>query len=153
MNRKKALIAFTLFDILSFFIFWLGIHQIHQIVIDISNSSNSVSFINRAGIPIILLGVPVIHILAIFEHFYPTIVSKRPVVINRGIVAFGVLLLAIAVLISVYTKKYVEKAGYQYCREASGVSALFKTLVYTKDEEICRQLTEERREMLGLPPK
>ena len=153
MNKKLALIVFTFFDALALLIVWLGYSQINQVMIDISNSADTVSYINRTGIPFIGVAVPIFHLIVAFEYFYPGVLQKRASLMNRLTIIFGIVLFVVAISISISFNRYVENSGYQYCSGASGVSALFKTLVYTKDAEICRNVTTERRAALGLPPK
>jgi hypothetical protein len=145
MKKENALILLTIFDIFSFFVLWLGFHEIHTVVIDISNSSDSVSFINRIGFTFLAVVVPLAHIFMIFEYFHIDKIKKNAHLINKAIYTIFIVLFAASIFISAYLKIYVENAGYHYCSQASGVSALSRTLVYTKDEETCIRLAEEKR--------
>ena len=59
---------------------------------------------------------------------------------NISLVVTVVAMLSAGFIISSWIKSRVESAGYIYCREASGISALAKSLVYTKDMAICEDL-------------
>jgi len=151
MSKKTAHIGLLFVDVFAFFAIWLGYYQIHQVVIGISSSSDAVSFLNQVGLLFPMLSIPVFHIFALVEYFKPSLVAKKQHLINRAIIIFIIVLLVIGFFISAYIKNYVERAGYDYCRDASSISALFETSVYAKDAEACRRYIIERRERLGLP--
>lgn len=153
MSKKKAHIILILADIFALLVFWWGYHKISQVFVSVANSADAVSFINRAGIPFVCIAMPMIHLLGIYDYFWPNFLAKRTALVNRSVIILGIVLFAIAFFISSYMKTYVEQAGYQYCRGASGVSALFRTLVYTKDPDVCSRLTNEKRKRLHLPSK
>ncbi len=153
MKKETAHIILFFGDIFAIWGFWLGYQEIHQIIVSISNAANSISFVNRNGVSFIAIMVPVVHIYAILEYFKPSIVAKRRDLINRTLIAFCIGLLGLSFFISTATRNYVENSGYLYCNDASGISALFKTVVYTKDWETCDQLGTEKRAKLGLPPR
>ncbi len=153
MDKKTALIGLTFFDIFAIFAFWLGYHDISQVVTGISNSSSSVSFMNRIGVPFIMISLPFFHIFAVVDYFKPSLVAKWRNSFNRAILIFTLGLFVLSFFISAGTKHYVENSGYLYCDDASSFSVLFRTLVYTKDWETCKQLGTEKRAKLGLPPR
>jgi hypothetical protein len=152
MSKTKAHILFIFGDLLGFFLLWSGYVDISKIVQDSSNLIEAISFSNRIGFFIFGIGILLIHVYLICESLRPKFFRKRIRWVDFVFIIFGIVLFAGAIFISIFMQHYVEKAGYQYCRGASGVSALAKELVYTLDEETCRQLTAERREMLSLPP-
>lgn len=153
MSKTKAHILFIFGDLLGFFLLWSGYVDICKIVHDSSNSIEAISFSNRIGFFIFGIGILLVHVYLICESLRPRFFSKKIRWVDYVFLIFGIALFVSAIFISISMQNYVEKAGYQYCAGASGVSALAKKLVYTKDEEICQQLTAERRKMLGLPPK
>ncbi len=153
MNKKTALILFPFFDMFAFLVFWLGYSEIQQVFADVSDLSDSVSFVSRGGYAFTLLIIPVIHIYALFDYFKPSLIAKWRNFLNRAILIFTIALFPIAMFISAGTKHYVENSGYLHCDDASGIGIFFKTLVYTKDWETCDKLETARREKLRLPPK
>lgn len=153
MSKAKAHIVLTIGDILVILGILWGCNEIMEILINVDNVAESISFSNRVGFFTVGIALPIAHVFSIFENFWHDYLSKRKQLINSLIIIFGIVLFAGAIFISIFMQHYVKKAGYQYCAGASGVSALAKELVYTIDDETCRRLTAERREMLGLPPK
>ncbi len=153
MSKRNAHIILIIADIIALLVFWWGYSQIRVVFEDIALSADAVSFTNRIGFAFVGIVMPFAQVLALSEHFWPSYIHMRRKIISRIIIVSGIALFASAILISVYMQKHVEKAGYQYCRNASGVSALSKTLVYTKNSNICQQLTAKKRAKLGLPPQ
>jgi len=153
MSKKTAHIVLIFTDIFAIFTCWLGYYQIHQVIIGISSSSDAVSFLNRVGLCFIGIAIPLFHIYAIVEYSKPSLFAKRQGLVNRAIIVFSIVLFMAGIFISTYIKNYVERAGYDYCRDASSISALFETSVYAKDAEACRRYIIERRERLGLSNK
>lgn len=145
MSKKSALILFTFFDIWACYILWTSCQTIHQIFVAISNSSDSLSFQNRAGIPVLMITIPIIHIFLIFEYFRPQLVKKGTAILNKIAIIFAIFLFVIAIFISFYLPNYVEKAGYQYCDGASERLTFSTFLVYTQNEKICKQLVENNK--------
>lgn len=145
MSKSTAHIILILANIIAVLVFWWGCHQINNVFEDIALSADSVSFSNRIGFAFIGIVMPFAQILALCEHFWPEYLQKRNRLINQITIISGIVLLSSAALFSGYMQYHVEKIGYQYCRGASGVSALLKTLVYSKDSEVCNQLVEEKR--------
>lgn len=68
---------------------------------------------------------------------------KKPV--NYSIMGFVVALLVAGFAISSWLQSRAENAGYVHCRYISGVSALAKELVYTKEVQICEDLVAKAR--------
>lgn len=153
MNKKKGLILFSFFDLFVLFGLWLAYDEINQVFTGIANSVDAVSFNNRIGFFIVGIGLPLVHFFGIIIFFWPKLLAKRTSLVNRLLIVLGAVLLASGFFISAYMQTYVERAGYQYCRGASGVSALSKTIVYTKDPEVCSRLTDEKIKKMHLSPK
>jgi hypothetical protein len=72
---------------------------------------------------------------------------------NIGIVILLSTLILGGIAGSHWVKSHVENAGYIYCWRASGSGAVSKTLVYTKDMEICEKLVEDDRRRTRTMPK
>jgi hypothetical protein len=51
----------------------------------------------------------------------------------------------VSFMISSWMKSHAENSGYIYCRNVSGVSALARTLVYTKSMDICEELVASKQ--------
>jgi len=75
---------------------------------------------------------------------------------NAGAIIMIIALFAAGFAGSFWFKSQVESAGYIYCREASGISALAKSLVYTKDMAICEDFVtakyKHRKQLRGCHP-
>ncbi len=153
MDRKTALIGLTFIDILVIWGFYIGYHQIHQVLTGISNSTDSVSFLNRNGVFFIMIPLPFFHIFSLVDYFKPSLVAKWRDSFHRAILFFTLGLFMLSFFISTGTRQYVEKSGYLYCHDASSFSVLFRTLVYTKDWETCNRLVAEKAKKYKLPPK
>ena len=122
MNKKIA--HFTLFfgDVFSIWGLWIGCQEFQRIFSEIAIGADLIRFGNRVGFLVLGLFLPPLHLLTIIEYFCSEFV------LSAGIIG------------SSWIKYKVETAGYAYCRELSGVSALFRSLVYTKDMAICEDL-------------
>lgn len=107
---------------------------------EIKNYTDIIRFGNRAGFFILGLFLPPAHLLIAIENFWPNVIYKYRRLLNQGIVVILIALLGAGIIGSSWIKSQVENAGYVYCREASGISALFRSLVYTKDMAICEDL-------------
>lgn len=70
----------------------------------------------------------------------PPLSKKVHKIANWGLVILVVGILSIGFWASFWLQYQAENGGYIYCRNASGISALAKNLVYTKDMEICEEL-------------
>lgn len=153
MSKKQALILFFFFDLFALCVFWIGYDEIKQVFAGVAHSVDVIKFSNRVGVPFIMIALPVVHVLGLYDYFRPGSLAKKTALINRLVIIIGIVLFAIVIYISTHVKTYVEQADYLYCRGASSASALFKTLVYTKDSEVCDRLTEDKRRRMNLPPR
>lgn len=153
MSKVKAHVILILADILAIIAIWWGYRQIHDLLTGISFSVDAVSFTNRIGFAFVGILLPFAQVNALFEHLWPAKVYRRTRYLIFTTIVLGIVIFFGAVSISFYMQKYTEEAGYQYCSGASGVSALARTLVYTRNSEICSKATAERRTQLGLLPK
>jgi hypothetical protein len=104
-----------------------------------------IRFSSRTGFLILGVGALLIHPLMIVEYFWPGYIKKNNMILSIGLIALAIALFATAFTGSEWIKSKVENAGYVYCRKASGASALAKTLVYTKNIDICDDLVESKR--------
>jgi hypothetical protein len=59
---------------------------------------------------------------------------------NRSIIISGIALASAGIIGTSWIKSKVENAGYVSWHEMSGVSPIFRSLVYTKDMAICEDL-------------
>lgn len=140
MNKKLAHTILVFGDLLSFAGLWIGYHIFSKVLIKIANQADMINYGNRVGLFIVGLGFPLLHSLAIIGHYLPDYIHKYKRFINHAVIVMVILLLTAGFSGSYWLRSQVENAGYLYCREASGISALAKTLVYTKDMEICEEL-------------
>lgn len=145
MSKKKAHLFIILFDILAILIFWIGYDEINQVLVNIANSADSVEFNNKVGLFLIGVGIPIIHLFAIYEYFWPKVVEKRMALLNWSALILLIVLFASAFFISARVQTYVEQAGYRHCRPADHEMSFTTYLIYTKNEAICIQLIEEKR--------
>ncbi len=106
---------------------------------EINNRPDSIEFGSRDGFFIVGIGFPIIYIGLIIEQFNPALIKKYKQFLNYAAITLVVVLLGAGFWSSSLIKTKVEKAGYTYCRNASGISALARTLVYTKDMAICEK--------------
>ncbi len=153
MSKRTAHIILALANIFCLFVFLYALREVNQIFANVANLSDSISFGNRIGFALIAIVMPFAQVLAIWEHYWPEAVHKRTELINRAVIVVGTGLIAGAILFSVYLQNHVEDAGYVYCDGAMRPGSLFKTLVYARDDEVCRRLTSEYRVSMHLPPK
>jgi hypothetical protein len=145
MNKKLAHSIIILFDLLSFLGLWYVYHEVQGVLIKINNQADLIEFGNRDFFILVVLIVPVGHILAIIEHFNADLIRVYNKLLNYSVILALIILLGAGSFGSFWIKSRVEKVGYIYCRNASGISALAKTLVYTKNMDICEELVETKR--------
>jgi hypothetical protein len=145
MNKKLAhIIAFVL-DLSCLVGLWIGYDEFQRILLEIKNQVDTIQLSSRAGFFIIAIGFPLIHLLSVIDYYWPNFPKKFSGIVNRGLVLTVIILLAACFIGSSWIKSKVENAGYVYCRNASGISALARTLVYTKNIDICEELVETKR--------
>jgi hypothetical protein len=115
---------------------------------ELKNQVEIIQFSNRAGFFTVGIGIPLMHLLIVMEQLCPEFIKriekyKKPV--NYSIMGFILALLIAGFAISSWLQTRAESAGYVHCRYVSGVSALAKTLVYTKEARICEDLEAKAR--------
>jgi heme A synthase len=145
MNKKLAHSIILFLDLLSLFGLSYAYHEVKRILIENTNEAAFIEFGNRFFFIILVLIVPIGHILAIVEHLNAEFIKKYNRSLNYGVILAFMILLASGFFGSYWIKSRVENSGYIYCRNASGISALAKTLVYTKSMNICEELVESKR--------
>jgi hypothetical protein len=148
MNNKLRHVVIFLFDLLSIAVLWIGYDKIQQTLMDLNNQVEIIRFGNRDGFFVAGTIVPLMHLLIALEQLYPDFIKKiekykKPV--NQCIMVFVVAVLIAGFAISSWLQSRAENAGYVHCRYVSGVSALAKTLVYTKEAQICEDLEATAR--------
>ena len=148
MNKKLSHTILFFGDFLSFGGLWLGYHIVTQVFIKVSNQANMIRYGNRVGFFIVGIGFPLLHLLAMVEHFRPDVIRKYKRLINSVVIAMVIILLGAGFVGSSWIQYRVENAGYIYCQYASGSSMLAKSLVYTKDMKICEDLVASKRKNL-----
>lgn len=144
MAKKTAHIILFFFDLLSIALLWVGYNDVVRILSEITNQADSIRFINRIGFFIFGAAVPVFHLYSASEYFWPLFCRKLEPVINKGIFVMIIALFAGSFIGSSWVRSRVESAGYMYCREASGLSALSRSLVYTKTMGVCEKLVDAK---------
>ncbi len=144
MNKKLAHIFFFIFDFLSLIGLWYGYHEFQRILMEINQSAEVIKFSNREGFCILGIGIPMIHSLALADRMWPSLPKKYSGWVNMGLVITVIALFAAGIIGSKWITSQVEKAGYMYCREASGISALSRTVYYTKDTATCDAIVEAK---------
>jgi hypothetical protein len=140
MNKKQSLILFSIFELLFLAGILILYHEFGRIIQETNNQVDMIKFGNRISFLIVGIVIPIVHLIGIVEYFWPGYIKKNKHLLNLSLIAIGIALLVAGFSGSVWMKSKVENAGYVYCRNASGVSALARTLVYTKDMEICEEL-------------
>jgi hypothetical protein len=139
MSKKQAHIILFFGDLLALSVIISFYYDFSEIVQEISHQVEMISFSNRMGFFIVGMIVPIGHFLGIVEHFRPEYIKKNYKFLNIGVIVLTIALFAAGFAGSAWIESKVENAGYVYCRKASGASALARTLVYTKNMEICEE--------------
>jgi hypothetical protein len=145
MKKKRALILFTIFDLLGIVVLWIGYHSLKNYFLEINLEAEVIEFSSRSGFFSAGVLVLMAHLLGIIEYFYPKIIKQHMKAFNLGTIVALFMVLFSGFYISSWMKYNVENFGYVYCRNASGVSALERTLVYTKNMETCEELVASKR--------
>jgi hypothetical protein len=143
--EKKAHLIISLLDLFAIGGVVMFYYDFSEIVLKISNQAEMIKFSNRMGFFILGVGLPLIHLLAIVEHFRPEYIKKNQKILNISTIAVTIVLFATGFAGSAWIRTKVENADYVYCRKASRASALAKTLVYTKNMEICEELVASKK--------
>lgn len=143
-NKKLAHLILFILDIFCIWGVWVGYSDLSELLIKLGTRTDIISFGSRDSFYILGLGCPVLHFLVIIENFWSNI-GKYKRIINCAVIVLGIVLIGIGIIGSPWIKYKIEKAGYIYCRNASGISALSRTLVYTKNIDICEELTKTKK--------
>ncbi|MGD8843995.1 MAG: hypothetical protein PVI54_00710, partial [Desulfobacteraceae bacterium] len=135
MNNTIRHLGLLFFDLLSIVMIYIFFNDFKQTLAEINGQVDIVRFGNRDGFFIVGIGIPLMHLLIASEQLCPNFIKRiekyrKPV--NQSIMGFVVALLIAGFAISSWLQSRAENSGYVHCRYVSGVSALAKTLVYTK---------------------
>jgi hypothetical protein len=144
MSKKKAHVVIVFIDLLAMLIFWIGYNEINRVVVDIAHTADSVEFNNKVGLFFIGVGIPIIHLFIIYEHFWPKVVKRRIAWFNLFGIILLIFLFASAFFISARVRTYVERSGYLHCSPADHDMSFSIYLNYTKNDAICSRLIEEK---------
>jgi hypothetical protein len=141
--NKKLAITFLIFcNFLSLWVLWAGLDDILEILASLQSHADVIRVDSRAGFFVVGIGAPILCLLIIVDKIWPDFLKKHSKLMSQCVVIGIIALLAAGVIGSSWIKARVENAGYTYCRNASGISALARTLVYTKTMGICEELVE-----------
>ncbi len=144
-NKKLAHIFFLFIDLFSLWLLWIGYHEIKEIITGIHSQADIIHVGSRVGFYVVGIFMPITHIFIIVNPFFPVIVKKYSRLVNQCFIVALIALLATGFLGSSSIRASVENAGYTYCSNASGISALARTLVYTKNMGLCDELVGSKR--------
>jgi hypothetical protein len=143
--NKKLAITFLIFcNFLCLWAFWIGFNDIIKILASLQSHADVIRVGSRAGFFVVVIGAPILCLLPIVEKFWPVFLKKHSKLMSQCVVVGIITLFAAGVIGSSWIKARVENSGYTYCRNASGISALARTLVYTKSMDICEELVEAK---------
>jgi uncharacterized Tic20 family protein len=145
MNKKLALMILFFGNLLGAVILWIGYHALSKFFFDVDNQVEVVEFSSRSGFFIVGIPIIVILLIVIIEYYFPALIRKHLKAMNIGGIIGLIFFLSSGFFISSWMRSHVENAGYIYCRNASGVSALERTLVYTKNIDICEELVASKQ--------
>lgn len=145
MNKKLAHIIIFIMDLLSFLGLWYTYHEVQYILTEITNHADLIEFTNNFFLMIVAVMVPIAHMTAVIEHFNAQLIQTYNRFLNYCVIFLTVTLFIVGISGSVWIRSHVEGAGYVYCRNASGISALARNLVYTKNMTICEELVEKKK--------
>ena len=140
--RHSVLIFFDLLCVVMVCILY---DDIQKTLMKINNEADIVRFGNRDGFFIIGIGFPILHLLNIVGYFCTDFFKKYQTSLNYLVIGLIVVLFSAGFVFSSLLKSRAENAGYVYCWYISGSGALAKTLVYTKDAQLCKDLSAKAR--------
>jgi hypothetical protein len=144
MNKKLAHIILFVGNFFCIGIFWIGLRSFNHTLTEINLQPDSISFGSKNGFFIVPIIYVLIYLGIIIEHFRSALIEKYRIFLNYATAALLLLLIVGGFIGSSWIRSKVENAGYVYCRNASGISALERTLVYTKNTDICEELVETK---------
>ena len=142
MNKKRSLILFSIFDLLFIGGMFILFYEFSRITSDLNQQVAMIKFGNRFTYLVVGAVIPMLHIWGIAEYFWPTVIKKNKRIISCSLIAVLLMLLSAGFAGSVWIKSKVRNDGYVYCSAASGVSALAKSIVYTRDIGICEDIVK-----------
>jgi hypothetical protein len=145
MSKKKAHIILIFIDIFSISCLWAGYKLISHVVIDIAHSADAIEFNSRVGFFCFGALMPLVHLFAIYEYFFPKTVEKRTALISWSALILLIVLFACGFFISARLRTHVEQAGYLRCPQADRQLSFSTGLVYTRDDATCSRRVEEKR--------
>lgn len=145
MNKTFAHTILLIGDIFCIWGLWIGYHSLIEVLSEINCQIDIINFGSRDGFFIAAAILPIAHMITIVEFFFPASIKKHLKILNISITIALVFFIISSFYISSWLKFKVENTGYVYCRNASGISALSRTLVYTKNFKICEELVEVKR--------
>ena len=145
-KRNKILAHIFLFvcDVGSVWLLWYGYHDIKEIVLGIQIQADTIRVFSRAGFYAAGLFVILGHIYTIAISIWPVIEEKYKEKSELCAVTLIIAFFVVGFGGSAIIKSQVVDAGYLFCRNASGISALARTLVYTKTMDICEEETQKK---------
>jgi hypothetical protein len=144
INKKLAITFLVALNIFLLWGFWLGFDNLKEIFASLQSHADVIRVGSREGFFVVIIAPPILCLLPIVERFWPDFIKKHSKLLSQCVVIGFIALLAAGFIGSSWIKARVENAGYSYCRNASGISALARTLVYTKNMGICEELVEEK---------
>ena len=144
INKKLAITYLTFCNFLSLWVLWIGFNEIEEIQASLQIHADVIRVGSRAGFFVVGIALPILCLLPIVEKFWPDFLKKHSKLMSQCVVIGIIGLLAAGFIGSSWIKARVENAGYTYCRNASGISALARTLIYTKNMDICEELVEAK---------
>jgi len=145
INKKLAITFLIVINFFCLWVFWEGFNDIKEIIVSLHSHADVIRVGSRAFFFVVVIGVPILCLLPVVEKIWPDFVKEHSRLINQCATIGVIALLAAGFFGSSWIKTRVENAGYTFCRNASGISALARTLVYTKNIDICEELVETKR--------
>jgi hypothetical protein len=145
MNKKLAITGLIILNIFCLWVFWIGFNDVKEILASLQSHADVIRVGSRAGFFVVVIGSPILCLFPVVEKIWPQFLKKQEKLINQSIAIGIIALLAAGFIGSSWITTRVENAGYTYCRNASGISALARTLVYTKNMDICEEVVKAER--------
>jgi hypothetical protein len=144
MSKKQAHILISFFDLFCIGNIWLFYDDTSKLFFDIHNQVEMVTFSSKEGFFILAIGMPIIHLLVIIEHYYFGFIKRHAKAIGYGFIAMLLILFLSAIVISSLIKTKVENEGYINCHELNRSSTYSIFYAYTRNQAICEQLLAEK---------
>jgi hypothetical protein len=144
INKKLAITYLAFCYFLCLWVFWIGFNEIKEILASLQSHADVIRVGSRAGFFVVGIAFPLICLLIIVDKIWPDFLKKHSKLMSQCVVIGIIALLAAGFIGSSWITARVENAGYTYCRNVSGISALARTLVYTKNMDICEELVEAK---------